>query len=298
MAYNFFLVEKTGPVATIWLNRPEKRNFMSWDFWRELPLVVEEINADESVKAFIIAAKGASFSIGIDLPDFVERFAWLGGSGGRDTGAAASAAEPGAGQADTMNGVVGGAEANEKLHHFILTLQKGMRALGDSPKPSIAAIHRHCIGGALDLISACDIRYAAADAIFSLREVKVAIVADMGSLQRLPYIIGEGQTRELALTGRDFGADEALRMGLVTQVYADKEALYAAALKTAEEMCQNSAIVTRGVKYVMNKQRGMDIDRALDFVALYNSGYLQSQEFIAMVKGFAGRKSAKKKSSP
>lgn len=267
MAYNFFLVEKDGPIATIWLNRPEKRNFMSWDFWHELPLVVEEINADESVKAFIVAAKGASFSIGIDLPDFVERFAWLGDASG--------------------------AEANERLHHFILTLQKGMRALGDSPKPSIAAIHRHCIGGALDLISACDIRYASADAIFSLREVKVAIVADMGSLQRLPYIIGEGQTRELALTGRDFGAEEAQRMGLLTQVLPDKETLYAAAQKTAAEMCENSAIVTRGVKYVMNKQRGMDIDRALDLVALYNSGFLQSKEFVDMVKGFAARQKKK-----
>ena len=180
MAYNFFQIEKTGAVATLWLNRPEKRNFMSWDFWHELPLAVAEIDADDEVKAFIVAAKGASFSIGIDLPDFVERFAFLGESGG--------------------------AEANEKLHQFILTLQKGMRAVADSPKPSLAAIHRHCIGGALDLISACDIRYAASDAIFSLREVKVAIVADMGSLQRLPYIIGEGLTRDLALTGRDFGA--------------------------------------------------------------------------------------------
>lgn len=115
----------------------------------------------------------------------------------------------------------------------------------------------------------------------------------MGSLQRLPYIIGEGVTRDLALTGRDFGADEALRMGLVTQVLPDKEALYAAAMKTATEMTQNSAIVTRGVKYVMNKQRGMDIDRAMDFVALYNSGFLQSKEFVDMVKGFAERKRAK-----
>lgn len=269
MAYNFFVIEKSGPVATLWLNRPEKRNFMSWDFWHELPLAVDEINNDDDIKAFVVAAKGASFSIGIDLPDFVERFAFLGDSAG--------------------------AEANEKLHHFILTLQKGMRAVADSPKPSLAAIHRHCIGGALDLISACDIRYAAQDAIFSLREVKVAIVADMGSLQRLPFIIGEGQTRELALTGRDFGAGEALRMGLVTQVLPDKETLFDAALKTATEMAGHPTIVTRGVKYVMNKQRGMDIDRALDFVALYNSGYLQSKEFVTLVKGFADRK--KKKTS-
>lgn len=270
MAYNFFLLEKSGPVATVWLNRPEKRNFMNWDFWNELPRVVEEINGDNEIKVFIVAAKGASFSIGLDLPDFVERFAWL---------------------ADAQ-----GAEGNQRLHDFILTLQKGMRAIADSPKPSIAAIHRHCIGGALDLISACDMRYASRDAIFSLREVKVAIVADMGSLQRLPYIIGEGLTRDLALTGRDFGADEALRMGLVTQVLPDKEALYPAALKTAHEMSENSALVMRGVKHVMNKQRGMDMDRAYDFVALYNSGFLQTQEFVAMAKSFADRK--KKKADP
>ncbi|MBS0616733.1 MAG: enoyl-CoA hydratase/isomerase family protein [Spirochaetes bacterium] len=264
MAFNFFLIEKSGPVATLWLNRPEKRNFMNWDFWHELPLAVAEINADESIKVFIVAAKGASFSIGLDLPDFVERFRWLGESGG--------------------------AEANQRLHEFVLTLQKGMRAIADSPKPSLAAIHRHCIGGGLDLVSACDIRYASQDVIFSLREVKVAIVADMGSLQRLPYIIGEGATRELALTGRDVAADEALRLGLVTQILPDKDTLYAAAQKTAAEMATNSALVMRGVKYVMNKQRGMDVDRAMDFVALYNSGFLQTAEFVQMAKSFAERK--------
>lgn len=264
MAYNFFLVEKDGPVATLWLNRPEKRNFMNWDFWSELPKAVEEINADEAIKVFIVAAKGASFSIGLDLPDFVERFAWL---------------------ADSQ-----GAEGSQRLHDFILAMQKGMRAVADSPKPSIAAIQRHCIGGALDLVSACDIRYAAADAIFSLREVKVAIVADMGSLQRLPYLIGEGPTRELALTGRDFGAEEALRLNLITKILPDKDAAYAAALETAKEMSANSALVMRGVKYVMNKQRGLDADRALDLVALYNSGYLQSAEFVTMAKSFAERK--------
>lgn len=142
-------------------------------------------------------------------------------------------------------------------------MQKGMRAVADSPKPSIAAVQRHCIGGALDLIAACDIRYAAADAIFSLREVKVAIVADMGSLQRLPYLIGEGPTRELALTGRDVNAEEALRMNLITKILPDKDAAYAAALETAREMSENSALVMRGVKYIMNKQRGLDADRAL-----------------------------------
>jgi enoyl-CoA hydratase len=263
MSFNFFDLEKQGPVATIWLNRPEKRNFMNWDFWAELPEVVADINADDSIRAFVVAAKGASFSIGLDLPDFVERFAWLSDSTG--------------------------AESNERLHEFILTMQKGMRAIADSPKPSIAAIHRHCIGGALDLISACDIRYASADAIFSLREVKVAIVADMGSLQRLPGIIGEGMTRDLALTGRDIGAEEALRINLVTQVLPDKEALQAAAVQAASDIAASAAIVVRGVKYVMGKQRGMTVDAAMDFVALYNSGFLQSKEFVAMAKGFAER---------
>ncbi|HRP70915.1 MAG TPA: enoyl-CoA hydratase-related protein [Turneriella sp.] len=265
MGYQFFLIEKKAQVATLWLNRPEKRNFMNWHFWEELPEAIAEINNDDSIKVFIVAAKGASFSIGLDLPDFVERFYWLG-------------------DAD------GSAENNLRVEELVLTMQKGMRALADSPKPSIAAVQRHCIGGGLDLVAACDIRYASSDVIFSLREVKVAIVADMGSLQRLPHIIGEGATRELALTGRDVGADEALRLGLVTRVLPDKEALYAAALKTAEEMASNPAVVMRGVKYVLDKQRGMDIGRSLDFVALYNGSYLQSKEFVALVKGFAERK--------
>lgn len=268
MQFEFFLIEKNGPVATLWLNRPEKRNFMNWSFWEELPQAVEAIDADKDIRVFIIAAKGSSFSIGLDLPDFIERFKWL---------------------AEEAS-----AETNQKLQELILTMQKGMRAVADSPKPSIAAVHRHCIGGGLDLVTACDIRYASADVIFSLREVRVAIVADMGSLQRLPYIVGEGVTRDLALTGRDFGAEEALRVGLVTQVLSDKDALYIAALKTAREMAENSPLVMRGVKHVLNHERTLSLDQALDHVALYNSGYLQSREFISLARGFADRKKKSK----
>ena len=217
MSYKFFLLEKAGPVATIWLNRPEKRNFMNWDYWFELPLIIDEINNDDSIKVFIIAAKGSNFSIGLDLPSFVEDFAWLV-------------------ENDDIN-------QNQKLHKLILQMQQGTRSLINSPKPSIAAVHRSCLGGALDLISACDIRYASADAIFSLMEIKVGIVADIGSLQLLPHIIGEGATRELALTGRDVKAEEALALKLITKMFDTKEDLYQGALKTATEIANNSSLV-------------------------------------------------------
>lgn len=264
MAYKFFEIEKIDSIVILWLNRPEKRNFMNWSFWEELPLAIHEINEDTAIRSFILAAKGASFSIGLDLPDFVNQFSWLSEEQG--------------------------AENREKLHALILQMQKGLRALADSPKPSIAAVHRHCIGGALDLISSCDIRYCTADAMFSLREVKVAIVADMGSLQRLPYIIGEGITRELALTGRDFSAEEAFRWGLVTHISEDKTKLLEKAKQTAEEIAGNPPFTVRGVKYVMKAQQGLTPDQGLDFVALYNAGYLQSSEFSDLVKGFQNRK--------
>ena len=146
------------------------------------------------------------------------------------------------------------------------------------PKLTIAAIHGWCIGGGVDLISAVDIRYASADAKFSVREVKLSIVADVGSLARLPYILNDGHLRELALTGKDIDAGRAEKIGLVNDVLPDAEATLAAAHATAAEIASNSPLVTRGIKDVLDEQRTADVAASLRYVAAWNSAFLPSRD--------------------
>lgn len=263
-SFPFFEIEKEGSIATLFLNKPDKRNAMDWSYWRDLPLVIEEIENDSTIRAFVIAGRGKSFSTGLDLANFFTEFK------------------------DTIQGPLG--DDREKFYKLILQMQEGMNRIQNSPKPSIAAVQKHCIGGGLDLIAACDIRYATLDASISLREAKVGIVADMGSLNRLPSIIGQAHTRELALTGKDISGEEALAMGLVTKVFPTVEELMKAAKETAHEIAENPAIVIRGVKQVMNYCMDKSISAGLDYVATWNAGQMDSKDFREAIQAFQNRK--------
>lgn len=260
--YPFFEVEKdtSNRTAILYLNRPEKRNAMNWDFWRDLPAVVDELDQDKDVRVVVIAGRGKSFSTGLDIVEFFDKFK------------------------DTLSGDV--ADRREELHHFILRMQSGMNRIAHSRKPFIAAVHRHCIGGALDLIAACDIRVASKDSVVSLREAKVAIVADMGSLQRLPGIIGMGNTRLMAYTGGDFKADHCERMGLFSQIFDNYETLLAGACQLAAEISANSGIAVRGSKHVLNYVQNHAVDDSLAYVATFNAAYIDSLDFRELGKAF------------
>ncbi len=181
--------ERTGSVATLWLDRPDARNAMGPAFWQELPDAMEELGSDDGVRAVVVAARGPHFSVGLDLKAMA----------GQLTGDS-----PGPGSKASPARRAMAARAS------VLRMQASITAVADCPKPVIAAVHGYCIGGGVDLSAACDIRLASADAVFSVRETRVAIVADLGSLQRLPGIIGRGQLAELAYTGRDISAEQAL----------------------------------------------------------------------------------------
>ena len=156
-------------------------------------------------------------------------------------------------------------------------MQQSITAVADCRTPVIASVHGWCIGGGVDLISAVDIRYASADAKFSVREVKLAIVADVGSLARLPLILSDGHLRELALTGKDIDAARAEKIGLVNDVYDDAEASLAAAHATAREIAANPPLVVQGIKDVLDEQRTAQVSASLRYVAAWNSAFLPSQ---------------------
>ena len=168
--------------------------------------------------------------------------------------------------------MAGSARPRADFHATILRMQGAINAVADCRTPTIASVHGWCIGGGVDLISAVDIRYASADAKFSVREVKLAIVADVGSLARLPLILNDGHLRELALTGKDIDAARAEKIGLVNDVYADAEASLAAAHETAAEIAANPPLVVNGVKDVLDQQRTARVAASLRYVAAWNCG--------------------------
>ena len=257
--YESLRVEVSGPVAHVVLTGPGKGNAMGPDFWRELPGVFDGLDRNPDVRAVVIRGDGRMFSSGLDLP------AMLGGL------------------APKMAADGGLAGARTDVLDDVLDMQRAMTAVESCRKPVIAAVHGWCIGGGVDLIAACDIRVAAGDARFSVREVKVAIVADMGSLQRLPAIVGEANTRLLALTGRDIDAGEALRMGLVSSVHDD---VVAAATELATEIAANPPLVVQGVKRVMNDTRGLSTADALRHVAVWNAAFLASHDLGEAMAAF------------
>lgn len=251
-------------VATLTLIGPGKGNAMGPDFWRELPLAMAELDANDDVRAVILTGLGAHFSFGLDL-----------------MGMAGELAPVLMGTPD--------AAARARLLDVIRAMQGAISSVARCKKPVIAAVRGWCIGGGVDLLSACDIRIASTTAQFSVREVKLAMVADVGSLQRLPHIIGDAATRELALTGKDFNAERAARLGLVSEVVADDQ-LDATARTLAAAVAANPPLVVQGIKQVMNRRIDDEIERGLQHVATWNAAFLPSEDLQEAIAAFSERR--------
>ncbi|MCX7816663.1 MAG: enoyl-CoA hydratase-related protein [Syntrophales bacterium] len=252
--YPFFLVEKVPAkqTAVVYLNRPEKLNAMNWSFWSDLPLVINDLEKDPEVRVVIIAGKGRAFSVGLDVYDFFTRFQ------------------------DILEGK--SPEKREDLYKLILQMQEGFNRIAYGENIYIAAVHGYCIGGGLDLIAACDLRLATRDAIFSLRETRIAIVADMGSLNRLPKIIGQGNTRMMAFTGRDFSAEEVRLMGLLNGLYDNREELMREACYLAMEIASNTREAVMGAKHILNYMDDHGVLDGMKYVASWNAAFLNLQK--------------------
>jgi enoyl-CoA hydratase len=258
--YTRFEVQKEGFFRWLILSRPDKRNAMDKDFFRELTQVLSEFDQDPDARVVVLRGEGRGFSAGIDL--------------------------------GALGGLVQSTsvDAREQLRHFILQGQAAFTALELCRKPVIAAIHGFCIGGGVDLSCACDVRLASKDAVFSIRETRMAMVADLGTLQRMPHIIGESWFRELALTGRDFSAEEALRMGFVTRVCEDQASLYREAGKLAADIAACSPLAVQGVKDVMRFDRENGVKAGLEYVAQKNAAILISEDLMEAVNAFMGKR--------
>ena len=259
--YQYYAVEKKGPIAWVFLNRPEKKNAMNLPAWTESPEVFSVLDKDPEIRAIILAGKGKAFCAGIDLMGMVGEIPEL--------------MEP------AQKGGV-----KWKLIQRIYPLQETMTAIEKCRKPVIAAVHGDCIGAGLDMITACDIRLASEDAVFSLREAAVGFVADVGVLQRLPHIVGQGITRELAFTAKNIGAARAKDILLVNDVFDSQDALMAAAETMAQEIAGCSPLGVQASKDVLNYGIGKSIDDGLKYVASMSTNIIPSDDLFEAVTAF------------
>ena len=252
MTFERLTVDLVGAVATVVLNRPDKANALDLAMWHELRAAMRWLDETPEARVGIICGAGKQFTAGIDL-------ALLG----------AIRTEI----ADACDG-----RTREKLRRLVLDLQDTLTSIERCRKPVIAAIHGACIGGGVDLVTACDLRLCAEDAVFSVREIDVGMTADLGTLQRLPRLIGEGMARELVYTGRNFDGREARDMLLVNRCYDDHGTLMAGARELAATIAAKSPLSVRGAKEMITYARDHSIGDGLNHAATWNAAMLLSAD--------------------
>ena len=255
--YSCFDLKIKDHICSLVLNRPNELNTMTRDFWVELGDALEEINRDSEVRVVVLSSTGKHFCAGMDLSAF---------SNGVDD-------IPDDKKPDH-------ARVGEVLYRTAKELQGYINKLEEIRVPVIAAVHGGVIGGALDLITACDMRFASNDAFFCIQEINIGMAADVGTLQRLPKIIPDSKMREMAYTGRRMLADEAKDSGLVGEVYETQDQMLDAVHKLAAEIASKSPVAIYGLKAVMNYSRDHNVSDSLDFNALW-SGAMLSQTDMA-----------------
>jgi enoyl-CoA hydratase len=267
--FDHLSIEREAGIATLWLDRPEKLNALHRPLWKSIPEAAASLDTDEDVRAIILAGRGKGFCGGIDLADHAPAMAGGGSLSGRGESPVAR---------------------RHALYQDIRVYQDAASCFATTNKPVIAAVHGACIGAGIDLITACDIRFCTSDTTFSVRETRVAIVADIGTLQRLPRVVGDGAARELILTGRDIGAERALEIGLVTEILPDTESLYARAREVAREIAANSPLAVQGSKQILGLADRRRDDASLDYVALWNAAFFHSDDLTEAMTAMMQRR--------
>ena len=266
MSYTCFDLTIEDKIAHIKLNRPEKRNAMNREFWEELPAAVRKIDEEALARVIVISSTGPIFSAGID----VSMLASVGG-------------------APDKNRATYGAE----FYTTVKRLQDSFTALEACRIPVIAAIQGGCIGGAVDLITACDMRYGTDDSYITIYEINVGMTADVGTFPRILNHLPEGIVRELAYTGRKMGAAECERRGLYNGVYESQEAMLAGVMETAKEIASKPPLAVYGCKHIITYGRDHSTQDALDYIGVWNMSMLLPAEMMEAMQSRAQRKDGK-----
>lgn len=254
MNIKFFSLSINNYIADLRLNKPEKSNAIDAEGWIEMKQVFQELSADPKVRVVVLSGEGPNFCSGIDLSLLMD--------------------------ISKFDGISCDALKREKVRESIIHLQSCISSIENCRKPVLAAIHRACIGGGVDLISACDMRYCSEDAYFTIKEVDMGLVADIGTMQRLPKIIASGIMAELAYTGRKVFSEEAKEIALVNKVYKDKDSMILGVMEIAGLIASKSPLVVRGTKENLLYSRDHSVSEGLKYISTYNAAYLISEDLM------------------
>lgn len=257
LASTFFATSIDAGVAHIEMNRPDKANAMTPDFWADLPRIVAALDAMPEVRAIVLSGRGKHFSGGMDLSAFQGIMALA--------------------QAEPARGAY-------VLRDLISRYQAALTSLELARVPVIAAVQGVCLGGGIDLITACDIRLASMDASFGIEEIHIGMAADVGTLQRLPKLMAPGIVRELAYTGRRFTAQEAQAWGVVNAIHPDGPAVVTAALEMARAIAEKSPLAIAGIKHTVTFARDHSVAEGLDQIATWNAGMLRAEDLMRAIQ--------------
>jgi len=261
MSYTTLALDIADNVAHIRLNRPKEYNSMILPFWQEMVDVFREIEARPEARVVVVSSEGKHFTSGLDLSAFQGLMQEM------------TEGDPG--------------RIREQLYRTILELQETMSVLEKCRVPVLVAIQGGCIGGGVDLVTAGDMRYCTENAFFQIQEINIGMTADVGTLQRLPKLIGMGMTKELAFTGRRFLAQEAKAHGLVNEVYENAEAMLEGVFEIAKTIAAKSPLSVVGTKEVLHYARDHSIEDGLKQVATWNAGMIFSSDIMEAAKAGA-----------
>ena len=266
MEFQCFNLKQNAGVAHLELRRPEKRNSMTTAFWKDLPQVIKQLDAESETRVLVISSRGDHFCSGMDLSVFA------------DDSLQDKSLETG--------------RQREKFRHFVEGLQDSFTALEQARFPVLCAVQGGCIGGALDMIAASDCVYCSEDAYFTIAETNIGLVADLGTLQRLPKAISPGMLKEMAYTGRKIDAHEALRIGLVNSIYSDHQSLVAGVLETANTIASHSPLVVSGCKEMINYSRDHSVADSLRFMSTWQAAMFHGADMMSAFSAKATKQAA------
>lgn len=264
MSYKCFEVSIADNIAHIVMNRPEKRNAMSIEFWQELPEIVRDIDENAKARVIVLSSTGPVFSAGIDISMF-----------GSDV----------SGSGDKNNPVYG--------MEFLATvkrLQDSFTSLENCRIPVLAAIQGGCYGGGVDLTTACDMRYGTADSFITIFEINVGMTADVGTFPRILNLLPEGIVRELAYTGRKMHAEEAKTLGFYNAVFETHEEMMVSVMDTAKQIASKPPMAVHGCKRVIKYGRDHSTEDALDHIAVWNMSMLIPSEMMESMQANAQKR--------
>lgn len=267
MTHSCFDVEIDNNIAHIILNRPDKRNSMIREFWDELPAIVRDIDTHARARVIVISSTGPHFTSGLDVSSFVQP----------------EISDPEEQRAARLR-------AGADFYATVKNMQDSFTALEDCRIPVIAAIQGGCIGGGVDLITACDMRYATEDAFVTIFETNIGMTADVGTFPRITKLIPDGIARELAYTGRRMPAAEAKDCGLVNMVFDSQEAMMEAVMALAADIASKAPLAITGCKQMMNYSRDHSVADSLDYIAIWNASMLQREEIFEAMKANAEKR--------